>query len=227
MARTLKAETYTVRRDAFIDAGLRLLQAKGYEQMSVQDLLDDLDASKGAFYHYFDSKQALLEAVIERMVDAGLAAVAPVVDEPDLSAIEKLKGVFGGIGRWKTYRKALVLSLLQVWISDDNSIVREKFRRGLAGHLVPLLSRIVQQGMREGVFEVTSAVATAQVMLMLLLGFQEVATDLFIARQANTISYEDVWRTFGSYREAFERILGAPKGSVDLVDESIMRAWFA
>jgi AcrR family transcriptional regulator len=226
VARTLKAAVYTVRREAFIEAAQRLMQSKGYEQMSVQDLLDDLDASKGAFYHYFDSKQALLEAVIERMVDTGLAAVAPVADDPHLSALEKLKGVFGGIGRWKTDRKALVLSLLQVWVSDDNAIVREKFRRGLAGHLVPMLAKIVEQGIREEVFNVSSPVATAQVLLMLLLGFQEVATDLFIARQANTINYQDVLRILSSYTGAFERILGAPQGSIDFADESVMHAWF-
>jgi hypothetical protein len=160
------------------------------------------------------------------MVDAGLAAVAPIVKDPGLTALEKLTGVFGGIGRWKTDRKALVLSLLEVWISDENAIVREKFRRGLAGHLLPLLSTIVEQGMVEGVFNVSSPVATAQVMLMLLLGLQEVATDLYIAHQANTVTYEEVVRSFASYADAFERILGAPTGTVDIVDEVVMREWF-
>jgi AcrR family transcriptional regulator len=226
MARTLRAEVYTVRREAFIDAAQRLMQTRGYEEMSVQDLLDELDASKGAFYHYFDSKQALLEAVIERMVEGALAAVAPVVEDSRLSALEKLEGVFGGIGRWKTDRKALVLSLLQVWMSDDNAIVREKFRHGLAARMVPVLSRIVEQGVKEGVFNVTSPVETARVMLMLLLGFQEVATDLFLARQANTISYADVRQSMASFTGAFERILGAPQGSVVIADESVMREWF-
>ena len=49
--------------------------------MSVQDVLDELDASRGAFYHYFDSKVALLEAVVERMVEAAIATLAPVVAE--------------------------------------------------------------------------------------------------------------------------------------------------
>jgi AcrR family transcriptional regulator len=226
MARTLNPAVHTIRREAFVDAALHLITHKGYEQMSIQDLLDQLEASRGAFYHYFDSKQALLEAVIERMVDAGLAAVAPIVKDPGLTALEKLTGVFGGIGRWKTDRKALVLSLLEVWISDENAIVREKFRRGLAGHLLPLLSTIVEQGMVEGVFNVSSPVATAQVMLMLLLGLQEVATDLYIAHQANTVTYEDVVRSFASYTDAFERILGAPTGTVDIVDEVVMREWF-
>ena len=61
MARTVNATVYAVRRDAFIDAAQRLIQAKGYEQMSIQDVLDELDASTGAFYHYFDSKAALLD----------------------------------------------------------------------------------------------------------------------------------------------------------------------
>lgn len=226
MARTVKAEVYTVRRDAFVDAAQRLMETEGYEQMSVQDVLDRLEASRGAFYHYFDSKQALLEAVIERMIDTALASVEPLVDDPSLTAVKKLRGVFSGIGRWKTERKALVLSLLEVWLSDNNAIVREKFRRGVTGRMVALLSRIVEQGLHEGAFKVESPVATAQVIVVLLLGFQEIATDIFIGRQARQLSYEDVIKTFDSYTEAFERLLGAPHGSIQIVDESVMRAWF-
>ena len=226
MARTVKTEVYMARREAFIETAQRLMQTKGYEEMSIQDVLDQLEASRGAFYHYFDSKQALLEAVIERMVEAGLGSVAPVVDDPELTALEKLKGVFSGIGQWKTERKALVLSLLQVWISDENAIVREKLRHGLAYNLVPLLSRIIEQGIGEGVFAVTRPLETAQVFLTMLLGFQEIATGLFLERQANVIGYDDVVTRFTSYTEAFERILGAPPGSVDIIDDTVMRAWF-
>jgi AcrR family transcriptional regulator len=66
MARTLDPAAHALRRDAFVDAAQRLIQAKGYEQMSLQDVVDELDASRGAFYHYFDSKVALLEAVVRR-----------------------------------------------------------------------------------------------------------------------------------------------------------------
>ena len=62
MARTLNPTLHTVRRDAFLDVAQRLVETKGYEAMSIQDVLDALEVSKGAFYHYFDSKQALLEA---------------------------------------------------------------------------------------------------------------------------------------------------------------------
>jgi len=202
------------------------MQAKGYEQMSVQDVLDELEASRGAFYHYFDSKQALLEAVIARMVEAGLGAVAPIVNDPDLAAIPKLERFFTGIGRWKTERKPLVLAVLQVWLSDDNAIVREKFRRGLVGGLSEILARIVRQGMAEGTFTAASPDETAKVMVILLLGFQDEATDLFIGRQRNSIGYDEVVRTFAGYSGVFERILGVPAGSIHRADETILRAWF-
>ncbi len=83
MARTLNTEAHAIRREAFVDAAQRLIQAKGYDQMSIQDVLDELGASRGAFYHYFDSKTALLEAVVDRIVDAALASVAPLIDDPD------------------------------------------------------------------------------------------------------------------------------------------------
>jgi AcrR family transcriptional regulator len=226
MARTVNEAVRTVRREAFIEAAQRLMQTKGYEQMSIQDLLDELDASRGAFYHYFDSKQELLEAVIERMVEAGLASTAPVLDDPDLSATQKLRGVFSSIGRWKTERKTLVLALLQVWISDDNAIVREKFRHRLAGRMVPVLARVVSQGIEEGAFTSKSPVETAQIMVMLLLGFQDTATDLFIARQANQIDLATVERALAGFGDAFERILGAQPGSIRLVDKTILREWY-
>jgi AcrR family transcriptional regulator len=226
MARTVNEAVRTVRREAFIEAAQRLMQSKGYEQMSIQDLLDELNASRGAFYHYFDSKQELLEAVIERMVDAGLASIAPVLDNPHLSATDKLLGVFNGIGRWKTERKALVLALLKVWISDDNAIVREKFRHRLAGRMVPVLARVVSQGIAEKTFTARSPVDTAQIMVMLLLGFQDTATDLFIARQARNIDLATVEQALAGFGEAFERILGAQPGSIGLMDETILREWY-
>ena len=91
MARTVNATLRTVRRDAFLDVAQRLVQAKGYEAMSIQDVLDELEASKGAFYHYFDSKQALLEAVVEHFAEVAIADLAPVLNNPNLPALRKLE----------------------------------------------------------------------------------------------------------------------------------------
>ena len=131
MARTVDTEAHAVRRDTFVDAAQRLMQAKGYEQISIQDVLDEVGASRGAFYHYFASKTDLLEAVVTRIVDTALASVAPVVDDPALDAAAKLEGLFGGIAQWKMERTELMLALVRVWLSDENTLMRDKMWRRL------------------------------------------------------------------------------------------------
>jgi AcrR family transcriptional regulator len=226
MPRTVNATLHTVRREAFLDVAQRLIQLKGYEVMSVQDVLDELDASKGAFYHYFDSKQALLEAVVERFADGAMAALAPVLGDPDLPALLKLERAFAGIARWKAERKELVLAIMEVWNSDSNAIVREKLRRMTVRRLVPLLSTVIEQGIEEGVFRASSADQTATVFVFLMQGFQELAIEYFIARQAGTVTFEAVRRSVAAFTEAFERILGVPKGSLILTDEPTLHFWF-
>ena len=226
MARTLNAAIHTVRRDAFIDVAQGLIQSKGYEQMSIQDVLDELEASRGAFYHYFDSKEALLAGVVERMVVAATATLAPLVADPNLGALEKLERVFSGIADWKAERKELVLALMRVWFSDDNAVVREKLRQGMVVRLTPLLAAIVRQGRAEGVFSAHSPADAARVLVSLLQGANEVAGELFVARQANAVTFEVVERALAAYTEAYERVLGIPAGSLTIA-EGILRQWFA
>jgi AcrR family transcriptional regulator len=49
MARTVKEEEYAVKRKEIVDVAQRLVYTKGFDQMSIQDILDELHISKGAF----------------------------------------------------------------------------------------------------------------------------------------------------------------------------------
>jgi len=215
-----------VRREAFLDAGQKLIQAKGYEAMSIQDVLEEVPASRGAFYHYFDSKQALLEGVVDRFADAAMTTLQPVIDDPNLPALRKLEQIFGGIAAFKAERKELVLAIMDVWTADSNAIVREKLRRMTVRLLHPLLTGVIRQGIREDVIKAGSPEDLATVLVSLMQGFQELALQYFMARQAGTITFEYVVDKFSAYTEAFEAILGIEKGSLMLIDEPTLRFWF-
>jgi AcrR family transcriptional regulator len=225
MGRRVNATVYAVRREAFVDAAQRLIQTEGYEQTSIQDLLDELDASRGAFYHYFDSKASLLDAVVARMVEDATAAVGPVVADPRLTATDKLVGLFSGIPAWKTERMELLMAVLRVWRSDGNALVRERFRRSVVVTLTPVLATIVQQGLEEGSFAVTDADRSARVLVSLLLGANEHAGDLFFAYQAGEVTLEDVEGSLNAYPEAIEQILGARGGSLRWFEPGALRQW--
>ena len=150
--RAVNRKAHAARRDEFIDAGQRLIQSKGYEQLSIEDVLAETGSSKGAFYHYFDSKQALLEAVVDRMVEAGMGTVSHrSCRDPDLSAVEKLHQYFATLADYKDARRELLIQVIDVWYSDDNAIVREKFRREVVRLVTPHFASIIRQGVAEGV----------------------------------------------------------------------------
>ncbi|MEO8612545.1 MAG: helix-turn-helix domain-containing protein, partial [Chloroflexota bacterium] len=62
MVRVVKEQDYAEKRNEILDTAQRLVFSKGYERLTIQDILQALNISKGALYHYFDSKQAVLEA---------------------------------------------------------------------------------------------------------------------------------------------------------------------
>ena len=226
MVRTLDPVAHASRRDAFVEAALRLMTTKGYARMSIEDVLDAAEASKGAFYHYFDSKAALREAVLDRMVDQVIGSLRPLLDDPDRSALEKLQGFFSGIARWKGERTKLLTGLLEVWMADENAQVREHYRQLISKRVTPVLASIIEQGKAEGTFSVGNPRATARVVVSLILGANETASELYFARQADAIPFEDVEPQLRAFTDAFERVLGVPPGSWPLVDPAILRHWF-
>jgi AcrR family transcriptional regulator len=224
--RTVNLEVHKVRRDAFLDVAQQLIVTKGYEQMSIQDVLDQLETSRGALYHYFDSKQALLDGVVDRFADEAMVTIAPILADPSLPALHKLQRALGGIARFKADQKDLVLAIMEVWNSDGNALVRERLRRLTASRLTPILSLVIRQGIEEGVVTAASPDDSALVILYLIQGYQELASEQFLGRQAGTITFQAVLQSSRAFTEAFERILGIAPGSVTLADEETLRFWF-
>src|SRR5262249_20039259 len=142
--------------------------ARGYEQMTIQDILDELQISKGAFYHYFDSKLALLSAVIERM-QAGMEQSLPsLVDDPDTPALDKLQRFFATLFLWKTAQKGFFLALLRAWYTDENALVRQKVQARMFQQLTEPLEKIIHQGVEQGALAIPSAEGMGRVILTLV-----------------------------------------------------------
>ncbi|MBO0792746.1 MAG: TetR/AcrR family transcriptional regulator, partial [Ktedonobacteraceae bacterium] len=171
MARTVKA--HAVRRNEILDAAQRLIYTKGYEQMTIQDILDSLQIAKGTFYHYFDSKQALLEVLIERILAEMEQVLTPIVHDPHLPALEKFQHVFATLARWKTAQKTFLLALLRVWYMDENVIVLRKMRTAAFERVAPLLTVIIHHGRQEGVLTTPYPDQAGGVIFALLQSFEE------------------------------------------------------
>src|SRR5262245_52501172 len=170
MARTVKVQEYTEKRNEILNAAQRLVYTKGYERMTIQDILAELRISSGAFYHYFDSKPAVLAAFIERIRQETEKPLLPIIHDSHLPALEKLRRFFATFDRLRNAQKTLVVELLRVWYTDDNAIVRQKVDEAVHEQRAPLLTEIVRQGLQEGVFTTVHPDQAGEVILSLMQG---------------------------------------------------------
>lgn len=106
---TMPAEAReTPLRDRILDAAHRLVLARGFRATSVSDVLAEVGASKGAFFHHFPSKSALGYALVERyartdaaVLDEFMARAEAATDDPAdqlvafLRALEEATGTLG------------------------------------------------------------------------------------------------------------------------------------
>jgi TetR/AcrR family transcriptional regulator, transcriptional repressor for nem operon len=225
MPRIVNEEEYAIKRNEILDVAQRLVYTTGYEQMSIQDILDELEISKGAFYHYFESKQALLDGLVDRILDEAELVLHPIVDQKDLPALEKLRRFFDATARWKTSRKAFMLDLLRVWYTDSNAIVRIKQETAAFKRIAPLLAKIIRQGVAEGVFTTGYPDQIVSVLLGFSQGLGDAMAEVLLSEEMPADALQRLEAIAGVYSQSLERILGAPAGSLPLVDGTTLQEW--
>ena len=57
-----------LKRSEILDAAYNLLLKKGYEDTSIQDIIDKINATKGCLYYHFKSKRDIAVAVIQEII---------------------------------------------------------------------------------------------------------------------------------------------------------------
>ncbi len=146
------AKDHHERRQEFLDTARELFYAQGYEETSVTDILNKLDLSKGTFYHYFRSKEELLDQLVAHLAEGILAIVDDFIDDPALDAITKLNKIYEIAGSYKAANKDLIMTLMRTMYSDKNIRMRMKMNEHTIEIMAPIMLKIINQGIEEGVF---------------------------------------------------------------------------
>jgi len=72
-----------------VSAAWKLFYEQGYDNTTVEEIVEESGTSRGSFYHYFDGKDALLSS-LSYLFDDKYAELEKTMN-PDLSPVEKLK----------------------------------------------------------------------------------------------------------------------------------------
>ncbi|MCD8356828.1 MAG: TetR/AcrR family transcriptional regulator [Clostridia bacterium] len=71
-----------------VDAAWALFYEQGYEETTIDDIVERSETSKGSFYHYFGSKDALLSS-LSYLFDAKYEQLMQEID-PEMNSFDKL-----------------------------------------------------------------------------------------------------------------------------------------
>ncbi len=231
MTRLVNRPDYERKRNQILDAAQQLIYLKGYEQMTISDILEQAGISKGAFYHYFDSKHALLDAMIARTMQQATLVLMPVVEDASLDAPQKLQRFFQTVSSWKTARRDFLIAVLKGWYRDENTVLRQKTSSAGLDWFSPILQGIIQQGVQEGAFHSSSPAGAGEVVMALLQTMGDRMSFIILEdalpgdSQRQDYAYQKMCDMTESYTTAIERILGAESGSLKLMDIDVLRDW--
>ena len=220
------SKDYDERRTELLDAAQSLFYDQGYESTTVDAIIDKVGVAKGTFYYYFDSKVGLLNALADRLSAAGLEEIRRIVELDDMDALAKLNRFFELSRGLKVANKEIIRALLRVVFKDDNILLRHKLNARSISLVSPEMTKIIRQGVEEGIFDTPYPDGAGEMLLLLGKELNEQLAPLILELDEKPANMDRMKEMIAHYENAIERILGAPKGSIMVQDSTFLQELF-
>ena len=154
-----------------LDAALELFCAQGYEGTSIQDIVDRLDGmTKGAVYHHFKSKEEIYHYVVEdhvKDINEKLQKAADSALPPDRKLKLYILARFNVIDNLVRQNKYIRYDFI------FNNLRVEQLRKGIDMKERQLLTRILQNGKEQGLFNINNPSSFAKTLLIMFKSLEQ------------------------------------------------------
>jgi len=213
---------YHVRKNELLNVAQELFFTKGYRQTSVDAIIKKVGVSKGTFYYYFKSKEDLMNKLVKRTTNQILIEVKKITERTDLDALTKLNKAYITTRNVKLENIDLLKLYLKVLYKDENIILRHKIYMSNIDLLVPEFAKIISQGVKEKIFNTPFPRKAAKLIFEVAQTLGDSTAKLFLEIDKNPEVVEKLRREVELYEDAIERIIGAEKGSINIVDRRVI-----
>lgn len=198
---------FTGKKLEIIEVAKQLFLSKGYETTSVSIILEELGIAKGTLYHHFQSKDDILLAVIEDMIDKEKDKTLKLVDTIKFSELNPSKKLLTLIENADISTENT--ELIHALHTQNNANMQSKMLGSYIEKFSSIYCNVIEEGNDVGVFNTSFPLESAE----LIIGGFQFLTDL------GFYNWDDVSinRRSEAMLSIIEKILGARKGT--LVEE--------
>ena len=192
------------KKDQILDTSLQLFMKKGFDATSISDILSQLDIARGTLYYHFESKEAIMDAIIERLLNQVLEKIEKLMTNNSLSQAEKFMGFFTSINLTQLTGDEEIVDYFN---QPQNALFHEKSNRLLIKKLSPVLAQIISEGMESWLFDTPYPAETAELILVGITGFVDSKDSPVEENQTN--------RRMESFLYNAARMLGMSQSGLD------------
>ncbi|WP_315114157.1 TetR/AcrR family transcriptional regulator [Clostridium intestinale] len=136
---------HDTRRTEILDIADKLFHMKGYDKCTINDILKEVGIAKGTFYHYFKSKEEVLDAIVFRYKDIIITRANEVANIADISLQEKLMNAFMSMRIIDQLDSDMVSEIHKT----KNALLHQKILNQIVIELAPVLVNIIEEGIEK------------------------------------------------------------------------------
>jgi AcrR family transcriptional regulator len=205
-----------LRRSEILNHALALFLSRGYDNVSLNDIIADAGISKGVFYHYFLSKEALLAASADRFAHQTLAELDDVLNDRKLNPLKRLNAFLAKGTRIKTELAPGAWAVFGALFRPENHGLYQRVVTASELLFRPILTDIISQGVNEQVFATADPEGVADLL-------QQLASNTysFVTRIIEAGTGQEKQETLKAFHRrlrlngvAIDRLLGLPDGTL-------------
>lgn len=196
------------KRELIYDALEDLMCTVPFKEISVESIAQKAGVGKGSVYYYFDSKDEILDNVIERSYRRAIREYLDNIESRQ-NAMERINQLFKSVIKkdFSDSRRNLIITLHL----HDDLILHNKLKAIAVQELSPILTLLLEQGVEEGSIKLEYPKESAEVIVMVLTVFLDNS-------QQDNVSIKKKLKIFAS---VLETCLKTPKGSFDFLFDAI------